>query len=127
MILSILLGYVIARTTNRRYLTPVAAVVAGVIIGIVSALFQTPLVYPFFVIRGTGVIIPEFRELVICVFIPEFQLFSDVVPMWFPYSAILATLMAGFSLLGSVLGWWIGKRPAEPDTPWPSDGVPPKT
>lgn len=118
MILSIVLGYVLSRATSRRYLSLVVALSLGAVVGLLSAFLLVPLMYPLFVIRGTGVIVPEFRELVLCVFLPEFQVYSDVVPMWFPYSAMLGTTMVATSLLGAILGWWVGWKPAAPHTPW---------
>jgi hypothetical protein len=118
MILSIALGYVTGRLVRRRYLAPLLVLTLGVVIGLTSALLRIPLMYPLMVVQGTGVVIPEFRQLVLCLIVPEVYLYSELVPMRFPYSMTLAVIMTGLSVVGSFVGWWPVRHSRNPATPW---------
>jgi hypothetical protein len=121
MILSAILGYVVGRLVRHRYVGPILVLLLGVLIGLASGLLRIPLLYPLMVVQGTGVVIPEFRELVICVVLPEVQLYSELVPMWFPYSMTLGAIMAGLSVVGAFVGWWPVRHSRRLTTPWEQD------
>lgn len=118
MILSIVIGYVVGRLVQHRYGAPLIVLAAGLIVGVLSGFWFVPLMYPLLVVEGTGVIIPENLELVLCFLVPEVVLYTDVVLREFSLSISILFTMIGASVLGTLSGWWTGRVPKMPSKAW---------
>jgi hypothetical protein len=118
MILALIIGYLIGRLVHHRYGSPLIALVAGLVSGVLSGFWFVPLMYPLFVVEGTGIIIPENLELVVCFVAPDLPLYSDVVLRLYPLSISIMSTMVGTGILGTLLGWWAGRVPEPPAETW---------
>ena len=87
--------------------------------GLVAGLEIVPLLYPFMIVQIPWVGVPEIRRIGISLISPDYVLLEESIH-FLSYSFTFTSILLVVSVLGSIIGVFVGKRyrPSDIDSPW---------
>ena len=123
MILSIIFGFVTGKYVRKKKIVVVVSLTVGVVLGLLSGFEVAPLLFPLMVIQIPWVGIPEIRRVGLVLGHPDLVLFAESIHFQ-SFSLIMGSILVTVSIIGVILGVYLGIRFRRPDVdaPWePSD------
>jgi hypothetical protein len=119
MILPLIVGIAAGRYVRKRIYSFILGVSVGVVFGVLSGLAIAPLLYPLMIIHIPWIGVPEIRRLGLAFGHPDIILFAESVHFQ-SFSLIMLSSLLAVSIVGAVIGIYLGIRLRRPDinTPW---------
>ena len=123
MILSIIFGFLTGKYVRKRKIVVAASLTIGIVLGLLAGFEVAPLLFPLMVVQIPWVGIPEIRRVGLVFGHPDLVLFAESIHFQ-SFSLIMGSILVAVSIVGVILGVYLGIRfrGSDVDAPWePSD------